>query len=248
MSQLVLFVRQDRLFTDGGTEQFPCNLRDELTFSNRIGDQILIANMSTSFAQGFIALGKLAGFRTKQGDTIAVIDAVQTFPEVVASRDAEPAKPGMFELSDAIFEDVIARAVTGTAVDEAGGFFLGAPAEDSFSANLAEAYRNRCAFSGIQTSDGAAFIIQPIEHGGRFHISNFLFLDPELGELFAQFAWTVGPNLQIIIDAGAITADISDTVNRVGRLLLPVRSDAEPDPASLAWHFDQFTKRIAAGR
>ena len=244
MSKLVLFIAQDRLFENGATEQFPCDLRDELRFSGRVGEQILVANVAAPFAEGFLALGYLAGFAATELGTTAVVSSVQVFPEPVLFPQALSTKAGLFELSDRAFTDVIEKAI-GNEFSQATEDFWG---WSGFDADLAQRYKNRCSFSASVTEQGSAFSIRPLTEGGGATIENFLFLDPAPGELFAHFAWTVGPADQIIVDAAAMQPDVIETISPTGRLVLPESLKDRPDPDALAWHFDQFVARIRSGQ
>lgn len=88
-------------------------------------------------------------------------------------------------------------------------------------------------------------MIRPLHLGGELHVSNFLFLDPEPGALFERFAWTVGPQFEIIVDTHAVSPDIADTVNRTGMLALNDSVDSWPDREALAWHREQFFARLS---
>ncbi|NGP19399.1 hypothetical protein [Devosia aurantiaca] len=118
MSKLAIFILQNGILNDGTNERFACTFRDELSFSSRIGEPLLIANIGSTQDQGFIALGELDGFATENDGTVAMVSSIQNFPSVAAFRQEIPATPGMFEVSDATYKDVIGMVV-GSDFDEA---------------------------------------------------------------------------------------------------------------------------------
>ncbi|QQR39515.1 hypothetical protein [Devosia rhizoryzae] len=122
MSKLAIFIHQDRILPEGETVSLPSTFRDELNFSSRIGDPILVANIGAPLHQGFIALGMLQGFTSEGHETLALIGSIRNFPQVATFRQDNPAGAGMFEVSDATFTDVIGM-VTGSEFDEAATEF-----------------------------------------------------------------------------------------------------------------------------
>jgi hypothetical protein len=115
---------------------------------------------------------------------------------------------------------------------------------DQIAGILAADQDGRCCFSDVRTYSGMAYPIRPLEWGGLYHTGNFIYLDPEPGALFASFSWTIGPRLELLIDAYAVTSDIADTVNRSGMLAISDKAITSLDRDALAWHREQFFARL----
>lgn len=122
MAKLALFIRQDDIFSDAAVVLFPCSSRDASNFSRYLGSPILIANVAPPFAEGFLALGKLEAFKTDGNHNAAVVSAIRNFPGVVPFRQPNPSGPGLFEISDAAFHDVVGLVI-GNEFDEAATRF-----------------------------------------------------------------------------------------------------------------------------
>ena len=243
MSKLTLFTLLHQAPANGSAQDFLCTFQDELRFSGHLGETILIANVAPNMAQAYVAIGSLQRFWTSEtGDNMVRIEEIRSFPSEVALLGNSKIEQRIAEVSQADFERIVAFAIGGNFDD--APFSHDAVSADSFAQQLRRAQDDRCGFSDAATEQGTAFMIQPPEHGGRWHTSNFLFLDPEAGKLFADFAWTVGPRFEIIIDAYATSADISDTVNRTGMLALKDMVSAWPDRDALTWHREQFFARL----
>jgi hypothetical protein len=226
-----------------GTQLFPCTLVDELSFSRSIGRPIIIANTDPRFSQGYTALATLGGFTSQDGaDTFAHLTNIRVFPDTVAYLEQPPEAVRISKLHEAQYQRIISSAV--------GAFDEAAPAGEppvsinDFTEQLRRQQRYRCSFSGVETNEGVAFIIQPLGSGGLWHVSNFLYLDPEPGTLFASFAWTVGPNLQILINTHAASPGLAEAVSRTGQLVLSSTLRFPPDRSALAWHREQFFARF----
>lgn len=228
---------------DGATEAFPCAFSDELHFSHRLGEPILIANTAPAMEHGYVAIGRLKRFETDvDGGTRVQIEKIRSLIKVVPLSDMQDMQQRISEIPDIRFGEILAAALgEGYNEDQTAA---GAIPVDAFAQQLRQAQNDHCGFSDVATEEGTAFMIRPPEHGGRWHTDNFLFLDPEPGKLFANFAWTVGPQLEIIVDAYAVGPNVSDTVNRTGMLALKETLLSWPDRDALAWHRDRFFDRL----
>jgi hypothetical protein len=248
LSKLILFIDLDRPLLDGGTEVFSVDTLDTTNLSVTLGEQIVIASVSPLSEPSYVALGIVDGTSEgAAGRTLVHIASLRLFPEALALPEAPPAQGGLAELSDADFDQIIVRSLGENEIDDA-------PASDNFvvaiyqfTSQLARQHHGRCSFSDVPTDNGVAAIIRPLKMGGQLHVSNFLFLDPEPGVMFERFAWTVGPQFEIITDMHAMRPDIADTVNRTGLLALSDTVATWPDREALAWHRQQFFARLGAG-
>lgn len=242
MSKLIVHVFLDRNLRHGAREAFRCTLQNELNFSRHIGERIVLADITPDMAPSYVAVGTLDGFFDDGSDgTMVRIAEIAPFQKQVELLHRPPQGEGMSELQDEFFERIVTFATGGFANS---AFSHDAVPREAFSQHLRQAQNGMCGFAEVATEHGEAFIIQPLEQGGRWHASNFLFLDPEPAELFATFAWTVGPKFEIIIDSYATGTDIAGTVNRTGMLALSDMTDAWPDRDSLAWHRKAFFERL----
>lgn len=247
VSKLVLATHLKNHLDDNTSCVFASNFLDELRFSHRIGEPILIANVAPPLQLGYVALGKLEGFSSGPGGGIEVrVANVQTLKTAITTLGSIPERDRISEIEDHQFDLLTGQKSAVGGAQEMQPLAYLPTLEHPFASQLSRIYRNRCSFSDVQTANGAPFIIRPLDQGGRWHINNFLFLDPEPGNLFARFAWTVGPKFQIIIDADAVSPDISDTVTRNGQLSLAEQHTQWPDRDALAWHLDQFMRRLHA--
>jgi len=248
--KLVLYVALGANLAGDGTAVFPCKNADALEFAQHIGEQILIADIGHIAGPRFIALGRLEGFEGEVWARRAVMADILEFPEPLDLVGPEAELGRMAELDDAMFQMIIEAVSTGDApatyayVREATVPF---EAQDhlalEFRRQLERERRRRCSFSDVETRAGDAWIIRPIRQGGTLHIRNCLYLDPEPGILFQKFAWTVGPQFQIIIDVQATEAGVAETVNRLGMLALGDDVSRWPDRSALDWHFEEFCRR-----
>lgn len=247
MSKLILFTSLDRPLFDGGTELFACGTHPTLSLAARLGEQIIVASIPPSTQQGYVALGILDRLsEDAEGKTLVHIASLRLFPETLSFIEEPGADISIAELTENVFEQIIARSLGQNEIDDA-------PATDNFltaiyqiTNYLARQYERRCSFSDVPADNGVACVIQPPDSGGQLHVSNFLFLDPEPGVLFQRFAWTVGPQFEIIVDMHAMGPDIADTVNRTGLLALNDAVATWPDREALAWHRQQFFARLGA--
>lgn len=246
MPKLILYIESVSDFFQSQTATFGCRVEDELLFAGDIGAFVIIANTGSAGDHGYIALGMLSGFRASRSGAEAIVTDLLAFPYPIGFLEGFPPESGLAVLSDAAFDRIISFS-QGYAAEEAPTLFDGFGSLNfEFTRQLEQQRRKRCSFSDVKTYRGVAQPIRPVEHGGRFEISNFLFLDGEPGALFGNFAWTVGPQFQIIIDAQALGADVASTVNRTGMLALGDDVGHWPDRSALAWHFEQFMRRFGS--
>lgn len=249
LSKLILFTSLDRPLLDGGSEFFSSDVHDSLNLPARLGEQVIIASVPPSAEQGYVALAILDRLsRDAEGKTLVHVTSLRPFPETLSFIGDPPTEAGIADLSESDFKQIIAKSLGDKEIDEApaSGNFLAAIYQ--FTKQLERQYQRRCSFSDVPTDNGVACIIRPLEMGGKLHVSNFLFLDPEPGVLFQRFAWTAGPQFEIIVDMHAMRPDIADTVNRTGLLALSDAIASWPDREALAWHREQFFARLGAGR
>jgi hypothetical protein len=250
LPKLVLNVALGADLAGGGTAVFPCNNAEAPEFAQHIGEQILIADIGHVVGPRFIALARLAGFEGDVSARRAVMTDILEFPEPLDLAGPEAELGRMAELDDAMFQAIIEAVSTGEA-PVVSGYVREAAAPFAAQEHLALEFRRqlegerrrRCSFSDVETRRGDAWIIRPIRQGGTLHIRNCLYLDPEPGVLFQKFAWTVGPQFQIIIDAQAMGTGVAETVNRLGMLALGDDISRWPDRAALDWHFEEFCRR-----
>lgn len=245
LSKLVLFTELRGELRDRSSEFFPCTLQDEISFSRRIGELVLVANTSSLFTHGYCAQGILKEFRNDPtGNTTACLARLRSFPSAIALIEQPPATARMAELSDQQYSRIISAVLYPGEVSDLSGEDTFSVSIKDFSEQLRRQQAGRCSFSGIPTQDGAAYIIRPVQQGGIWHASNFLFLDREPGEQFAAFGWTLGPALEILLNASAIIPGLAETVPQGGKLALGAAISATPDEDAVAWHRAQFLARL----
>ncbi|OAM77478.1 hypothetical protein A3840_09750 [Devosia elaeis] len=247
VARLVVFTHLTHDLRDGASRSFACSAAEARHYADQIGAPILIADITPSLAGGYVAQGILAGFRPDGANgALAVVEDIHAFPRDIPFQKPPPEAEGLAELPGDLFERIIAVARPASDFDEAFSPYRPMAPQDAFAAQLARRQDRRCCFSDVRTHRGEAFIIRPLALGGTWDIGNFLFLDPEPGALFANFAWTIGPRLEILIDAYAVTPDIADTVNRSGMLAIGDSMIATLDRAAIAWHSEHFFQRLRA--
>ncbi len=212
-------------------------------FGGRIGETVVVADISPNVVGGYVALGTLASFeKPKSGTCLVRIDHLRLFEMDIPFAQERPSAIGMAEIDDAVFDRVTTAPLM--SADEAGFAYDTAGPLDLFSEQLSRQQQRRCSFSDVVTHKGQAVIIRPLDQGGTWQIGNFLFLDPEPGKLFSTFAWAIGPRLELIVDSYAVTPDISDTVNRSGMLAISDKAITLLDRTAIAWHREQFFARL----
>ncbi len=227
-------------FFDQGTADIPCLYQDALKLAGRIGQPILIARREPFGAATYIALANIGDVFVLQADEPGLrLKHIHPLARPVPLVATPPDTSQLMELTTADFEHIVLQAS-----GEAEWAESATPQHDLFTQQLAIQQDEKCAFSGVRTAEGMAFIIRPLEQGGRWHIGNFLFCDAEAGEQFSALAWTIGPALEVIIDTYAIAPGMADTVNGPGRLAVPEDVATTLDRDALAWHREQFFARL----
>lgn len=244
MAKLVISIANVQL-DEGDDLVCASSLQHELRFSRHIGEPVLVAIPDGDKAVTYQALARLAAFETDiSGETLLRIDTIRIFPNPVKTIEVEAMELGLSQISDDLFHRIIDAVIDPQRFEEDAEAMDNVVSIEQFSKQLERQQKKLCSFSGVPTTEGAAYIIRPLLDGGTWHIQNFLFLDPEPGQLFDNFAWTVGPNLEIIIDSQAMSPDVADTVNRKGVLMLSSEVAAMLDRDALAWHRGQFLERL----
>ncbi|MBD8067205.1 hypothetical protein IC608_17175 [Devosia sp. PTR5] len=245
MPHLIIFTPSPVSYRDGTTAAFPCTIQDRMLHTRRIGDSVLLVHAKPRSAPVGVGQGKLAGFSPGSGGWLVHIADIRFFGDDIPLGVELPHGPTIGEVADDVFDEVLAQATLLRGMDDAAAIFSHEPiTAEHFTEQLRRQNDARCSFSDVRTGNGVAIMVRPLDQGGAWHARNFLFLDPEPGRLFENFAWSVGPRFEIIIDAHAVTSDISDTVNRTGMLALADRPERWPDREALAWHFEQFVQRV----
>jgi len=245
LSKLVVYTQVGEILERGSSHAFPCTLDDEVNFSHRLGELAILAELGPSYIAGYVALGEIDFFSNEGGESYVHLKNISPFAEPIPFRDQAPAAPRIDQIPDDVYEEIISK-VTGikNAQDALGASFI----SETLGRVLAQVKRDQrgvCSFSGIATDNGVATFIRPMQDGGTLHVNNLLFLDSEASELFKTFDWTIGPNLQIVVDLFAATPDFAATVNPKGKLLL--KSLAALDQDAVAWHRQQFiAKHLSA--
>ena len=244
MSKLILFSTLDQDLKDGASFAFLCTLDDEINFSHRLGEPIIVANIGTGLAPGYAALGELDRFSSDAaGNSYAHLKSIRPFFDTIPFLERPPERLQIGDLHDDLYEEIISRVVGVRDAEEAfAGGFISPPLARIF-AQVERTQKSYCCFSDIITDSGVATFIRPPEYGGALHVSNLLFLDGEPSELFKSFGWTLGSDHQVIVDLYSVTPDFAATVNRTGKLAL--RGSVSLDLDALAWHRQQFiAKRL----
>ena len=245
MSKLILFADFDHDLKDGASHAFLCTLDDEINFSHRLGEQIIVANIGAGRAPGYEALAKLDHFSSdRAGNIYAQLESIRPFIDTISFRESPPRQPQIRQLHDDLYDEIISMVLGAKNAGEAfASGFISSPLDRIF-AQVERAQKSYCSLSDIVTDNGVATFIRPLHHGGAMHVSNLLFLDGEASELFKFFGWTVGASDQIVIDLYSVTPDFAVTVNKTGKLVL--RSPVLLDQEALAWHRQQFvSKRLS---
>lgn len=240
MSKLAFIVADDIELADQGMPELPCLYGDALKLAARLGQPILIARRQPFGTAVYIGLANIDDVSVANGiDANLRLERITHFARHIPMAATPPDASQLIELEADEFERIVMQAGGEDAWTESTS-----PPRELFTRHLAEQQEEKCAFSDVRTSDGMAFIIRPLEQGGNWHSGNFLFLDMEAGELFSVFAWTIGPELEIIMDAHATTPDIANTVNRSGMLAISDKAITSLDRTALAWHRERFFARL----
>jgi hypothetical protein len=222
-----------------------CSLKDEMRHSPHIGQEVLLAYQVVTDGPAMIfARATLTEFASQGADTVAVFTGPSILPDETEISGRFQAGP--FEL---VADEDYPQPASGRlaySAQEAGAFFTRSDLLGQIAAQVRLNARSVCSFSGVPVAfgEGMANPIRPLALGGQEHVRNFIYLHDEPAELFNRFAWTVGPNLEIVVDTYALTASVLPTVNPTGKLLVSEDPSERPDERALAWHREQFMQRL----
>lgn len=247
MSKLAIYTEVAEFSAPNTELDVPCALDQHRQFAERLGEAVLLAHVDQSSTAIYLALGQLAGFYVDDfGIGYARLNQINALPNsALAFSSSETGKP-IVEIPDKDFEAVIRDA--GAELDETAVSFHRAGDSGIFMDQLGRQTHYLCAFSGIYTGSPMATIIRPIEQGGRYHITNFLYLDREVSDSFTNFQWTVGADMEIIVNTHALAGELLEILIAGGQLAVNKGSLASPDPEALTWHRAAFFARINGGQ
>lgn len=223
-----------------------CSLEDEVRYSSYLGQEVLVVGRKAeSLPRVSFATARLSRFSPKNEGNIAVLTNLQIMP----SEEQVPSflKDDVFALLPDEYSFVQPDGDKfNKEVEEASALFHPLDTYGQIAQQVRLAARGICAFSGVEAlpGEGSATPIQPVSLGGRVHVRNFIYLHDEPAAMFSRFAWTVGPELEIIADAHAVTAQMLSTVNPTGKLVISDDPADRPDERALAWHREQFMQRL----
>lgn len=223
-----------------------CTFEDEVRYSSYLGQEVLVVSRIIETAERTaFATGTLSRFASSNTGNIAVLSDLQVMP-------SEQPVPSF--LADSVFallpdEYSFTQPIESEArlePAEAGAFFHPLEIYGQIAQQVRLLARSFCAYSGIvvPAGEGSATPIQPASLGGWVHVRNFIYLHDEPARLFNSFAWTVGPDMEIIVDAFAMTTSMLSKINPGGKLLVGDNRDDWPDERALAWHREQFLQRL----
>lgn len=222
-----------------------CSLEDEVSYSSWIGQEVLLAYQLLADGPCLIfAKATLTQFASHGSESLAVLTSPRILPD--ETEVAEPFATGIFKLLPDTDYAQPAFGSEQVPSKEAGAFFRHKDVLGQIAAQVRLNAQSICSFSGVavKSGEGLANPIQPPALGGQEHTRNFIYLHDEPAEMFNRFAWTVGPDLEIIADAYAMTTEMLSTVNPSGKLLVSDDPAARPDERALAWHREQFMQRL----
>ena len=247
MPQLVVNIGAMPLPYGNGSLELACSVQDCIRFADFMGHEVLIAAAPRRGTRPAI-VGKavLQRFSLQTMSCFAVLSAFkQVLPEKTLAQWPERA---VFWLPE---DDAMTFAQADTArhdagLDEAPTPFVALDIYGEIARQVRLDSENRCSFSGeaVTLGEGMATPIVPLDNGGKVHARNFIFLHDEPAQLFNQFAWTIGPDLEIIADASVMGTGVLATVNARGRLLVGDDQRQWPDERALAWHRQRFFDRL----
>ena len=223
-----------------------CSSEDALRYSDCLGDRVALAYFIDD--QGPLyqyASATLDRFTTRGNMLVAEFSRLTFLPNDV--EQTVLASSAVFSvLSDTSDSIPFGEAAPLYGADEAGTIFESLDIYGQIGRQVRNAAQDLCAFSGVTVlpGEGSATLIRPIDDGGRVHARNFIYLHEEPSRLFNHFAWTVGPDMEIIADAWATGTDVLSTVNSTGKLLVGEEQRHWPDERALAWHRQRFFDRL----
>jgi len=244
LSRFAFLTPEDIALGDESVAELPCSYRDALKLAQQIKDPILIAQRGPFGTASYIALANIEQVPVVDNSASLRLGEIYHFFRPVPVASELPDTTQLINLAIHDFEWIIRQASGANSWEESPTPSTIAVPRELFTQQLSAQQREICAFSGTRTSDGMAFIIRPLDQGGAWHIDNFLFLDVEPGELFAAFAWTIGPQLQIIIDTHAVTRGMTEAFNQTGMLAISDKAITTLDRTALAWHRERFFARL----
>ena len=227
------------------------NIDEELAFSGFVGSTVLLFGSSGENSQPeYIGLSTLNSFTSGVTDkTYLQLSNIRRLRVPVERSDAAAAGKAIYEITQEMFDAIVAEGdLTSRDIDEFPGLFK-APTLTVYAAvarQLAERQHGRCSFSAtvVKAGEGAAIPVKPRDLGGELHVRQCLFLHDEPAHLFNMFAWTVGPDHEIIVDSWRVGPDVLSTLNPLGKLLVADDQEWWPDETLLAWHRQKFLERL----
>jgi hypothetical protein len=227
--------------------RFACSAEDAVRFASFVGQEVLVA---IALAEGqpltIAATAQLAKFSPAETPPTATLNNLRLLTSEFSLPYVREAAQFFF-LEDADFNFFQTDSgVLRNHLEEARSPFLALDIYAEIARQVRRQNNSICGFSGVpvEAEEGLAMPIVPLESGGRAHARNFIFLHDEPAHLFNQFAWTIGPDLEIIMDCRAIGTDVLSTINLSGKLVVSRNQDAWPDEQALAWHRQRFFERL----
>ena len=113
----------------------------------------------------------------------------------------------------------------------------------AFRRRVREAYRHRCALSGLELRNGggrpevAAAHIRPVARQGSDSVRNGLALSATLHWMFDRGLVAVADDFSILVSHNKVPPGIADRlIHPSGRMLLPPDERDWPHPRNLRWH------------
>jgi hypothetical protein len=247
LPQLVVNIGAMPLPLENGALEVACSMQDRIRFADHVGQEVLIAATPRRGAKpALVGKAVLQRFSLQTTSCFAVLSAFDPFPsEKTLARGPERAVFWLSEDDDMFFAQTD-TASQHTGLDEAQTQFVALDIYGEIARQVRIDSENRCSFSGeaVTLGEGMATPIVPLDSGGKVHARNFIFLHDEPAQLFNQFAWTIGPDLEIIADASAMGTSVLATVNTSGRLVVGDDQGQWPDERALAWHRQKFLDRL----
>ena len=246
MPKLVVNVGHMPSGRERGPLEVACSLQDRIRFADHIGEDVFVAARSGSGDLMIRAIATLERFASSGTSSSAVLVNMRALP--VEKKVAEGPEKAVFSLWEDAEMDFTQTntSLPYPGLDEAATAFVSLDIYGEIARQVREDRDSRCSFSGVEVSigEGTATPIVPLDSGGKVHARNFIFLHDEPAQLFTQFGWTIGPDLEIIADAWATGTSVLSTINSTGKLLVGEDQRQWPDERALAWHRQQFLDRL----
>ncbi len=120
--------------------------------------------------------------------------------------------------------------------------------DEAFRRKVREAYKNSCAFSGLNLTNGGgrpevqAAHIRPVASQGTDSVRNGLALTGTLHWLFDRGLLAVAENLSILVSPHGLPDDLGRLLRPERRILLPEPLDQRPHAVFLSWHRENIFK------